>query len=182
MIYLYDLIWVFVILFGIIGVFRGAAKELLVTVGVLVALFFTFLLESSVDFIGKDLKAMNNGEFLMIMRLVMLAVLILAGYQTPYRDRLPFKQKISANLKVEKLLGFVIGALNGFLIFGTIWFYLSDANYPKPLDFIHPPTGSGIDPKRLQEMLGILPPNWLKPPAIYFSIAIIITIVLVMLV
>ncbi len=30
------------------------------------------------------------------------------------------------------ILGVVIGAFNGYLIAGTIWFYMADAGYPFP--------------------------------------------------
>jgi uncharacterized membrane protein required for colicin V production len=71
------------------------------------------------------------------------------------------------------LLGLVIGALNGYLIWGTLWFFMDTANYPFP-KYITPP------PENLP-ILGYLPPLWLGIPQIYFAMAIAFIFVLVVL-
>lgn len=180
MVYLDDFFWILMAIFAIIGLFRGAAREMLVGIAVLLALFFTSLLESTVSFVGETLAQAGNGMGLFYFRSMILAIMVFFGYQTPYRGRLPLKQKISDNVNVERLLGIFIGAVNGFLIVGTLWYFMHEANYP--LEMILPPPTDGERGESIQKMLQSLPPNWLEPPTIYFAIAIGLAVILVMFV
>ena len=180
MVFLDDFFKILIVFFAVIGLFRGAARELLVGIAVLLALFFTYLLESTVSFVGVTLREVSNGLGLFAFRSMILAVMVFFGYQTPYRGRLPLKQKISDNVNVERLLGLGIGAVNGFLIIGTLWYFMSEANYP--LKFILPPPLDGEHGESIQNLLKALPPNWLEPPMIYFAIAFGLAVILVMFV
>jgi hypothetical protein len=66
------------------------------------------------------------------------------------------------------LLGAFLGGLNGYLIAGTIWFYLHDASYPFPL--ITPPDANTITGKTALTLLQYMPPRVLGIPAIYFAV------------
>lgn len=180
MVYLNDLLWILIILFAMIGFFRGAAKELLVGVAVLLSLFFITLLETSVDYVKNTIAIMNDGETLFYMRLIILGFLVVAGYQTSFHGNLPLKQRLSEKDLVEKLLGAFAGAINGFLIFGTIWYWMHQANYP--FEAILPPPTDGENARKIQQLLEMLPPNWLEPPTIYFAIAVGLAIILIMFV
>ena len=178
MIYLNDLFWILVIIFAIIGLFRGAAKELLVALSVLVSLFFNTLISTS-TFIQGVLAPIANGMLLFALQNLILFFLILAGYQTPLRGKLPLKDRLHTNPTIEKILGGIVGGLNGFLIFGTFWLYMHNANYP--IKFIIPPQNAGPDVlAKTMELIKMFPAYWLKPNTLYFVIGIAITIVLVL--
>ena len=119
----------YVILFAIIGGMRGWAKEMLVTFSVILALTFTTLLANYVPFI-RDVLQKDSKPLYFWLRTIILILLVFFGYQTPNIPR--FAAKMTREKLQDIILGVVIGALNGYLIAGTIWFYMADAGYPFP--------------------------------------------------
>jgi hypothetical protein len=165
--------WMYVILFAIIGGMRGWAKEMMVSFSVVLALAFIALLERYVPFI-KDVLVPEKGPVLFWLRTIILVLLVFFGYQTPNI------QRISAKMTRERLehiiLGIVIGSLNGYLIAGTVWYYLADVNYPFA-KIISAPTGDIA--KIAADMLPYMPPNLLGIPGIYFAVVISFIFVIV---
>lgn len=164
--------WMFVILFGLIGSMRGWAKELLVTFGVILGLFLIAVCERfAPDTLRRFLLERGTAQF-WVKSLVIL-VLVIFGYQTPNIQRIAqghfAREKIS-----DALLGFFIGALNGYLIVGTIWYFMEWANYPFA-PHIRPP-------ETTLAMMNYLPPKLLiasNSPLIYFGVAIAFVFVIV---
>jgi len=99
------------------------------------------------------------------------------GYQTPTLQRFVSSEKFKRERLQDALLGFFLGALNGFLIVGSIWFYMHQANYPYP-DWVSAPT---IEPLKssVDRLLVYLPPRWLGIPGIYFAVAAAFVFVLI---
>jgi len=170
--------WMYVILFAIIGGMRGWAKEILVSFSVILALAFIALLEHYVPFI-RDVLLAQKSSVLFWLRSVILIMLVFFGYQTVNL------QRISGKLTREKLehaiLGIVIGAINGYLIAGTIWFYMADANYPFAGIVSAPPAGSTIA-TIASNMLRYMPPRLLGIPGIYFAVVVAFIFVIVVFV
>jgi hypothetical protein len=168
--------WMYVILFAIIGGMRGWAKEILVSFSVILALAFTALLERYIPFI-RDVLVPQQSSVLFWMRTIILIMLVFFGYQTVNISR------ISPKLTREKLehviLGIVIGAINGYLIAGTVWFYMSDAKYPFG-NIISAPTGTIAT--IANNMLRYMPPKLLGIPGIYFAVVICFIFVIVVFV
>ena len=71
----------------------------------------------------------------------------------------------------DSLLGVFLGALNGYLIIGTLWWFLIESNYPFP-KYITKPTP---DPA----IIAYLPPDLLGIPVIFFAIAVAFLFVIV---
>jgi Mg/Co/Ni transporter MgtE len=77
----------------------------------------------------------------------------------------------------DSLLGFILGALNGYFIIGTAWFYLHAANYP--FEYITAPVeGSSMGDMALR-LIPMLAPRLLGEPAIYFVVMLCFIFVLV---
>jgi hypothetical protein len=104
-------------------------------------------------------------------------MLVFFGYQTPNISR--FATKVSREKIQDILLGAVLGAVNGYLIAGTIWFYMADASYPFT-KLITPPTGEIA--KIAASMLTYMPPRLLGIPGIYFAVVIAFIFVIVVFV
>jgi hypothetical protein len=164
-----------VALFAIIGAMRGWAKELLVTFSVIVSVFIITVLERYVPVIyGSFAQAGTESQFW--MRTIVLIMLVFFGYQTPNITRIAGTRFARERLE-DMLLGLFLGALNGYLIIGTLWLYMHQAGYP--YEYITPPdpnTELGLAAMRLLEWL---PPNWMGPPVIYFAVAIAFIFVIV---
>jgi uncharacterized membrane protein required for colicin V production len=168
--------WMYVILFSVIGGMRGWAKEMLVTFSVILALAFITLLTNYVPFVREVVEKDNKVLYFWLCTLT-LGVLVFFGYQTPHIPR--FAPKMTRDKLQDILLGFVIGALNGYLIAGTIWFYMADAGFPFA-KIVMPPSGEIA--KVAETMLQYMPPKLLGIPGIYFAVVVAFIFVIVVFV
>jgi uncharacterized membrane protein required for colicin V production len=164
--------WLLVIFFGLIGLMRGWAKELLVSFSVVLALAFNSLLARYVPLVN-SLPA--DGPAIFWIRIIIVTTLVFFGYQTVGLSRLAGK---AAREKLQdSLLGFILGAVNGYLIVGTAWFYLHQANYP--FEYITAPVpGTPMGDMALR-LIPMLAPRLLGEPAIYFAVMLCFIFVLV---
>jgi uncharacterized membrane protein required for colicin V production len=165
--------WMYVILFSIIGGMRGWAKELLVTFSVILALTFTTLLEHYVPFV-RDVLQKDNVTLYFWLRTSILILVVFFGYQTPHLSR--FAAKMTREKFQDILLGTFLGAINGYLIAGTIWYYMADSGYPFT-NVIAAPTGDIA--KAADALLQYMPPKLLGIPGIYFAVVIAFIFVIV---
>ncbi|QRN83357.1 hypothetical protein JR338_00960 [Chloroflexota bacterium] len=173
MISLSVLFWIFVVLFAIIGAMRGWAKEILVTSGVIVAIFVITILETFIPGVRDNVNP--NSQFW--LRIGILAGLTFFGYQGPNIPRLIDSGKFIRDRFQDVLLGIFLGAVNGYMIFGTAWYYLDFAGYP--FKWITAPdqvTEAGL---KAASLLKTLPPVWLQSPVIYIAVAISFIFILV---
>ena len=175
MISLIVLFWLYVALFGIIGGIRGWAKELLVSVSVILAIFFLTVLEVFAPDL-REILTMGKSIGLFWLRVMVLLVLVLFGYQTPNIQRLAQNNRFVRERLQDVLLGIFIGLVNGYLVVGSIWSFLDSANYPFH-KIVTEPTG---DLGALVDIyVKFLPPAFLGSPEIYFAVAVAFAFVLV---
>jgi uncharacterized membrane protein required for colicin V production len=167
------LFWMFVIIFAIIGGMRGWAKELLVSFSVILALALNHVLRRYIP-IAQNLSETDTSLFW--VRVIILLVLVYFGYQTVVS--IPrFASKAARERLQDSLFGVIMGALNGYLIAGTILFYMHIADYPFENVVSKP-----ADPTLLQtvnNMMLYMPPQLLGEPGIYFAIILAFVFVLV---
>jgi uncharacterized membrane protein required for colicin V production len=171
MISLMVVFYIFLITFAIIGGLRGWAKELLVVFSVVLAFFLIFLLEK----FSPDVQGPLKTQFW--ARTVILIVLVFFGYQTTGISRL------AAAVRRERvqdfILGIIFGAVNGYLIIGTIWSYMDSAHYPFFPLIISPTEGDPLGVTALN-LISKLPPMWLgNEPWIYIAVGAAFLFVLV---
>lgn len=168
--------WLFVTLFAIIGAMRGWAKELLVTASVILSIFVLSVLERYVPPV-RDFLATPNEAPEFWMRTAVMGVLVFFGYQTPNIQRIAGGKFMREKLS-DSLLGFFIGALNGFLIVSSIWYFMDQSGYPFPKYIIAPSADNELSASALR-LLPYLAPHWLGIPVIYFAVAISFVFLLV---
>ncbi len=170
-------LWLFIILFGIIGFVRGWAREVLVATSVVIAYFIIVILTEFAPFV-KDFfgnrPAPSGAEISMVefwFKLVIIGVMVFLGYETPNIPRLAGNRFQRDNFR-DSMLGLLLGAINGYLIVGTIWYLLDQANYP----------GKIVDPvfsETAKWWLDKLPPIFLmKVPNIFFMVAVAIVFII----
>ncbi len=177
MIGLTAIFWMFVIIFAIIGLMRGWARELLVTFSVILGLFIISVLERFAPFIPATLTSGGSARPLFWLRTFIIIALVFFGYQTPNLPKLAGTGKFARERLQDSLLGLFLGALNGYLIVGTIWWFLDQAGYPFELVSAPlPGTPAGDSAIR---MISMLPPTWMSTPVIYFAVAVAFVFVLV---
>lgn len=163
-----------ILLFGIIGAMRGWAKELLVTFSVILAIFIINVLERYVPAVYQTIAGEGTTQFW--LRALIIILLVFFGYQTPNIGKLAGTRFVREKFQ-DSLLGFFLGAFNGYLIAGTLWLYLHNAGYPFP--YITAPVPGTPSGDAALRILAWLPPRWLGPPVIYFAIAIAFLFVII---
>ncbi len=129
MISLTFMFWLFVLLFAIIGATRGWAKEILVTFAVILSLFLITIIEKFAPIITETVAHSGNSSAFWL-RFIIIVGLVFFGYQSPNLPRLSESPKFVREHLQDTLLGLFLGVVNGFLIFGSIWYFLHQANYP----------------------------------------------------
>ena len=166
--------WMYVITFAVVGAMRGWVKELLVVFSVILCLFLINVLDT---FTPVFRVLAGSPISLFWVKTILLLVLTFFGYQSPNIPKIASTGKLARDRLQDVLLGFVLGAINGFFVFGTIWYFLDSAGYP--FSFIYPPMDGDPLAQSAYNMLPFLPPNWLVPPYIYFAVGLAFVFVLV---
>jgi hypothetical protein len=165
--------WMYVVLFAIVGGMRGWAKELLVAFSVILALALNHVLRRYIP-IAATLD--ETDVTLFWVRTIVLLTLVFFGYQTVISISRLAARATRERLQ-DTLFGVILGAFNGYLIAGTILYYMHVANYPFE-NVISMPQ----DPALLQtvtQMMLYMPPRLLGEPGIYFAVILAFIFVLV---
>jgi uncharacterized membrane protein required for colicin V production len=165
--------WMYVILFAIVGAMRGWAKELLVSFSVVLALALNHVLKKYIP-LAQNLA--ENDVSLFWVRTAILLVLVFFGYQTVIS--IPHLAARAARERLQdSLFGGMLGAINGYLVAGTILYYMYIADYPFE-KVVSRPTDQAIV-ETVNQMMLYMPPRLLGEPGIYFAIIVAFIFVLV---
>jgi hypothetical protein len=100
---------------------------------------------------------------------LVLIVMVIFGYQTPYLVRFA-SGKVAREKFTDALLGFFIGLVNGYLIWGSLWFFMESAKYP---------FAPGITaPNPVPIIVNYLPPVYLTGTVLYVAVGLAFIFVL----
>lgn len=176
MISLTALFGLLVIIFGIIGAMRGWAKELLVTSAIVLGLFLNSILATYIQPYQTLMATAPLGTILSMQAGVLL-LLAFFGYQTPKIQAL--QPKLVRERFEEILLGGFMGLLNGFLLVGSIWFYLHQTGYGTT-DLVIAPEGELA--KQIDGLMAYMPPSLLPIPHVFFAVGVVFVFIIVVFV
>jgi len=165
--------WMYVALFAVIGWMRGWAKELLVSFSVILSLSLNYVLRKYIP-IAQNLQ--ENDPSLFWVRTLIMVVLVYFGYQTVISIPRLASRAVRERLQ-DTLFGAFLGAINGYLVAGTILYYIHIADYPFQ-NIISRPTDEALK-KTVELMMHYMPPQLLGEPGIYFAIILAFIFVLV---
>ncbi|MEZ4670433.1 MAG: CvpA family protein [Anaerolineae bacterium] len=126
MIQLSTLLWGFSLVFGVIGYMRGLSKELISLAGIVLALFALFQFDSSLRGI---FLANVPGQQKFIIQSIIFLVIVFFAYQTRALSRRLNVPEGRDNLQAT-VLGAIVGFINGYLIFGSLWYFMDINQYP----------------------------------------------------
>ncbi len=165
--------WMYVVLFAIIGAIRGWVKELLVAFSVILALALNHLLRKYIPIVS-DLP--DDSSSLFWIQTLILGALVFFGYQTvalvPHLQSKATRERLQ-----DSLFGAMLGAINGYLIAGTLLFYVAQTNYQIAPNVVMPPTDQTAG--AVQTLLAYMPPHVLGEPGIYFAVILCFIFVIV---
>lgn len=173
------LFFLLVVVFGLVGYARGWTKEIISTAGIVLALFaihnFDDVLRSMVNADPPAGQAVTqaviaNRQSLFWLQSALFAVVVFFAYQTralvgedvrrgqgrpDRRDRDRDGQNDDFQVRI---MGFIFGLLNGYLIWGSLWYFMDKAGYPLAPYVNPPPVGSDSF-----ALINALPLNVLAP-------------------
>jgi uncharacterized membrane protein required for colicin V production len=171
-------LWAFVLLFGLMGALRGWSKEMLVLFSVIVALAMPVVFEVVVADNVPQVSALFDRppEERFYIDTGLLVLMTIAGYAGPVVSGRLARSSARETLQ-DILLGFIIGAANGYLIFGSIWFFMKEAGYG--IWGVAQPAPNSIAEAMAEQFL---PPVWLTDPIlltvfVFASVFVIIVLV-----
>jgi hypothetical protein len=179
--------WIFVIFFAAVGAMRGWAKELLVTFSAVLAIFIVIIIERFVPFLtnfGETTDPLAGAPMDFWIRSILMIVFTFFGYQTPRFPRLQ-ASKLARERVQDVILGALVGALNGYMVIGSLWFFLHQIGYrlnESVANHIFPPDPLTEAGQRALELIAVLPPAILVVPWIYFIIALAFAFVVIVFV
>ena len=169
------LFFIFILIFALIGAIRGWAKEVTATFSAFLALFILTVLQNFVPAVGTYL---NNSPISsqVNFKLIVISVIIFIGYQTPNLPIFMQSSQFKRNQMQDIILGFLIGGFNGYMIYGSLWYFIHEGGYP--FSFVLAPIAGTPAGEAALQLIPFLPPTWLVAPGIYFAIAVAFMFVL----
>ena len=125
MISLYAVFWVMIIFFAFIGAMRGWSKEVIAMSGLILALFtidlFGELLVRLLSGVGGAAAAGDVAAEMRRQFIVLGSIFIVIAFFS-YQSVALVRARIGARAGFqERLLGLIFGAVNGYLVIGTLW-------------------------------------------------------------
>jgi hypothetical protein len=187
--------WLMVAFLALIGMMRGWTKEIIVTSALILALFvfnqwgdriISWMAITDPAVLAADPSAGQRRQFYVLT--VIHLFFAFWGYQGPTLagTRLNERLRVRDSLQ-DKVLGAIVGAVNGYLIFGTLWAFLEytvvasgqwtpidpSAQYPFSLTVL---TRPGVE---LASLIENLPLPVLSP---YLSILVVVVFLFVIIV
>ncbi len=137
MVEIQELFFILIVVMGIIGMVRGFLKELGVTLVLIATLFAldrlvpivnNFVNGGGFGFLGLGpVPATESTDSLLF---VMFTALMVGATFIAYQGETLAYEGNNPKGIVGGLLGFLIGAVNGYLLFGTIWWVANFYQYP----------------------------------------------------
>ena len=132
MIQLSSLLFIMSLIFGYIGFTRGWNKEIIATAGIILGLFALFEFDG---LLRQTLLLTVPADQVFYVQAFIFAVIVFFSYQT--------RALIGAEARTArggggdgrsdlqtKLLGGIVGFLNGYLVWGSLWYFMHISSYP----------------------------------------------------
>ena len=151
---------------------------LLVIFSVILALALIAVVEELLPFTKNLLASADPGDLFWFHWLIVL-LLVFFGYQTPRVKRFAEPTKKAEEIR-ETLLGFFVGAITGYMVVGTLWFYMDKGGYPfQP--YITSPINDPLTGEAAMRVLKAFPPAlWLGNfPGVIVSVVIAFIFVII---
>jgi hypothetical protein len=141
MIQLSALLWGFSLLFAVIGYMRGLPKELISLAGIVLALFALFQFDVPL----RDVLLVNvpAGQKFFIQVIIFCGIVFFAYQSRALGRRLNVPQNQEGRDAFQTtVLGAIVGFINGYCIWGSIWYFMHINNYPLSPFIVAPTPGT----------------------------------------
>jgi hypothetical protein len=135
MIQLISVMVVFAVFFAIVGFLRGWNRELFGTAGLVLGIFVLFQFD---PFLRSSVYLLLTPSQTFFLQSGIFLVVVFFMYRMSEGD----PRALGGQNLQTSLLGGLAGALNGYLIAGSLWYFMDINEYPWPQMIIAPTPGS----------------------------------------
>jgi uncharacterized membrane protein required for colicin V production len=134
-----------VVFFAILGFLRGVYKEFVAFIGIFISLFFLtefdWLLDWVVGGMSAEVRFSVDAALIILMTFFSYQqapfVFVPASYRKGNKIVLPLEKGWQRGL-----MGALVGGLNGYLVVGSLWYFMDQYEYPLSQLFMQPLVGS----------------------------------------
>lgn len=148
MIQLVGVMWMMAVFFAIVGFLRGINKEVISMAGIILGLFALFQFD---QYIRGTLLSQVPLSQVFLFQVTLFAIVVFFAYQTRALGLADRDGDGRDDLQAS-ILGGILGFINGYLIWGSVWYFLDINQYPLSPYITAPAPGSPSD-----NALNILP-------------------------
>ena len=127
------------IFFAFVGFLRGWNREIVSTAGVVLGLFALFQFDALLR--GTLLANVSRDQVFLVQAGLFIAIVFFA-YQTRSVMGADLARQQGRDNLQESVLGGLLGALNGYLIWGSLWYFMDINEYPLAPYVVAPSPGS----------------------------------------
>lgn len=175
MVQLYSLMWILAALFGVMGLIRGWSREVIATAGIVLGMFGLFQFDAILR--GTVLLSFPTDQVFFIQVLIFIVIVFFA-----YRNRMFIPEGRTSELGIQNsLLGGLVGCFNGYLIGGTLWYFMDINEYPLA-PYILAPAANSPSAQNIGSMPMVLLGGGVGGSAELLPIAVIALFLLVLIV
>jgi hypothetical protein len=164
------------IFFGVIGFLRGWNKELIAMAGIILGLFALFQFDTLLR--GTILRGIARDQVFLVQAAIFIVIVFFAYQSRALGDENPRQGRSRLQ---ESILGAVVGAVNGYLIWGSLWYFLDINNYPLAPAIIAPAPGS-LSAQTLQWLPLVVLGGGINGSGDLLAVAVIVLFVFVLIV
>ncbi len=118
------MMWILAAFGSVIGFLRGWNREVIALAGVMLGAFFLFQFDSVLR--GTILLRFSRDQVFFIQAGIFLLIVFFAYQNRSFTG----EGRESENRLQSEILGALVGAVNGYLIGGTLWYFLDVNEYP----------------------------------------------------
>jgi uncharacterized membrane protein required for colicin V production len=182
-----EVLWIATfLLFGAIGLVRGFLKELGVTTAILVAIYIISELLEKRDITDRmmskaveavpgtyDILATDDPRSALLRCMLYLLIMLVMVFISYHGETLTFSGTPPKG-STGTLYNLMVGLLNGYLVAGTIWYYLDKYDYPtRLLGLYQGELTARAEVLRRLLLFNLIPANF-REPILLFSIFFLI--------
>jgi uncharacterized membrane protein required for colicin V production len=132
------LVYLLIGFFAYVGYLRGWTKELIALSGVILSLFALHEFDNLIRVVVfGDLPPSQ----VFYVQTTLFILIVFFAYQTRALTERVGRRPDNRQESQTRILGAIVGGINGFLIGGTIWYFMDISNYPLAPQVIAPRPG-----------------------------------------